>query len=79
MGDFELTYEPLHSGESQAANTRVMVYNALIEIRTEEVEELSDLRRADSSDEYERPPNQTADYIRAVRDKVRASRIPERN
>ncbi len=78
-GDFELTFEPLHSGESEAANTRITVYNALIEIHTEEVEELSGQGRAGSSDEYERPLNQTAEYIRALRDKVKASRIPERH
>ena len=79
VGDFELTYEPQDSDDTQYDNSRVLVYDALVEIKTEEVADRQGRNSARASDEYEVPLNQRAEYIRAVRDRVKGAQLHERN
>lgn len=79
VGDFELTYEPQDSDTPQLEDSRVLVYDALVEIKTEEVTERQAQSRAGTADQYEVPLNQRGEYIRAMRDKVKSAQLPGRN
>ncbi|MDE2644503.1 MAG: hypothetical protein OXI05_01505 [Bacteroidota bacterium] len=73
-GDLQLITMPLGPETSPITHTRVTALNALVEIRTETAVETLEWEPIAAPQKEDHPPNQRADYIREIQEKVRIRR-----